>query len=55
MMKSLNALVADTRRFFAHAFRWKNEAGDVLPNHYEMYEIVENFNNVAIIRDKGGS
>lgn len=45
------------------AFRWKDQNGDVLSNHYEMfgitglaaefgYEIIADFNHIAVI--KGG-
>ena len=48
---------------YRDAFRWKDDEGRVLPNHYEMnpieylaeefgYEIIRNFRHVAIVRKK---
>jgi hypothetical protein len=54
------------RVIYRDAFRWKRDETDaVMPNHYEMfslaglaadngYEIVHDFNHVAVIRDSAG-
>ncbi len=53
---------SDCRIIYRDAFRWKKLNGEVLSNHYEMfdikqlaedfnYEIVHDFNHIAVIRD----
>jgi hypothetical protein len=48
---------------YRDAFRWKDDEGHVIPNHYEMYsieylaeefgyEVIRDFQHVAIVRKK---